>query len=115
MRIGLLVILIAALGAAAYMYRTDIPYLKDFFPDTTKTKNTSKPKSKKTSAKTTKKKKELNLDKKTKAQIREYFKGVEVKPENNNVKYAIHLDYQVGKNRFPRANLKKLTEHIRKY
>ena len=38
----------------------------------------------------------LSLDEETKAQIRRYFEGVQVEPNENDLTYAINLDHSVG-------------------
>ena len=107
MRIGLLIILIAVLCSAVYFFRADIPYLNNLFQTRVETKKSGNQKAEKKSGQSAKKKKQLNLDEKTKEQIKEYFKGIEVKPENNNVKYAIHLDHKVGRKQISQGKLKE--------
>lgn len=49
----------------------------------------------------------FNLDEKTKEQIKEYFKGIKIKPENNYLKYAINLDQKIGRKQMAEGNLKE--------
>ena len=116
MRIGLLIILIAVLCSAVYFFRADIPYLNNLFQTRVETKKSGNQKAENKSGQSAKKKKQLNLDEKTKEQIKEYFKGIEVKPENNNVKYAIHLDHKVGRKQISQGKLKEAykIKHIKR-
>ncbi len=105
MRIGLLLILIAALGTAVYMYRTEIPYLNDFFPSESKSKFQSKKKHKKKPHSPTQRN-TFNIDEKTKEEIKAYFKGIKLNPKNNYMKYAMDLDSKKGRKQLSRGNYK---------
>ena len=108
MRVGILILLlIAVCTVAVYSFRSDIPYLNDLFQTRVEIKKPDKQKTEIKSGQSAKKKKQLNLDEKTKEQIKEYFKGVEIKPENNNVKYATHLDHSIGTKQISQGKLKE--------
>ncbi|HFD11786.1 MAG TPA: hypothetical protein ENJ32_04885, partial [Crenotrichaceae bacterium] len=60
------------------------------------------------------KKQELALDAKTQAQIKAYFEGVNIKPEENSLAYAIQLDHSVGRKHQLSGNFKAVYETYRK-
>ena len=49
----------------------------------------------------------LPLDEQTKAEIRHYFEGISITPEENNLDHAIHLDHSVGRPQISEGNYRE--------
>jgi CHAT domain-containing protein len=107
MRIGILIIILVLLSVVAvYSFRSDIPYLNNFFAGETVQKKANPKKVIKPPNSTSDSKESVQLDEKTRKQIEEFIKGIHIKPGENNVKYAIRLDHSVGRKQVSQGKYK---------